>query len=108
MHIKLSSPKAKPKLTPQQAREITDNMSPYDATEAKQVFVEYQLVTDTATEVPHFGFLHRVPCYIVSYEGLHLPSHQSTPGGPTAPGHTEVNFVIDANTGQPLVSFDYR
>jgi uncharacterized membrane protein YkoI len=107
MHITLSPPTTKPKLTPQEAISIANKNSSYDATHAKQIIVEYQLITDKASQVPHYGFMKRVPGYIVSYEGLHVQGHGYSRNHIPAE-NTEINFVIDANTGQLLVAFSYR
>lgn len=107
MHITLSPSTTKPKLTPQEAISIANKNSPYDATHAKQIIVEYQLITDKASQVPHYGFMKRVPCYIVSYEGLYVQGHGYSRNHIPA-AKTEINFVIDANTGQFLVAFSYR
>lgn len=115
MHIKIDKATQSAKFTIQQAKQIADKFSPFNAKTAKNIIVEYHLVTDNAIhllppqelqlnqQVAKTGYVSNTPCYIVTYQGVTLPS--KVPG--VSPHH-EDNIVIDANTGVVLFAFNYR
>lgn len=82
------------------------------ASQASRTVTQYVLFSDDNyyKQDPSTGqktyFYQRLPVWIVTFEGLNIPS-QGRPDSPTTYNH-EYNVVVDATTGQAIQEFTYR
>ncbi|MFD3447177.1 hypothetical protein ACFDTO_21510 [Microbacteriaceae bacterium 4G12] len=109
--------KSATKISKDNALQIVSNLYPSYASTAKNVVVEYQLVSgneqnfsDIAKQknpqLAHDNRLNQTPCYIVTFEGIKRSS--KVPFGAKPIELHEYNVIIDANSGEVLFSFTYR
>ncbi|MGM0884023.1 MAG: PepSY domain-containing protein [Bacillota bacterium] len=118
LNIKLEKPMAKVIYSKEKAIEIAIANANGYASESKSIEAELQLITlpsftsfsekakEKNLKLKSEGYLNATPVYIVSFKGVHGKGHAAH-GGET-PTFTELNVVVDANTGEVLLSFNYR
>jgi hypothetical protein len=80
---------------------------PEIAQQASEVKVEYHLMTDGNTRIGGVS-LKNIPVYIISFQGLKFFANYPF-GYPEEKkvANTEVNFIVDAQSGKELSSYNY-
>lgn len=116
--IILNKPTQPAAISTEKAIEIASNYAVGFAKEAKSIVAEYQLITNTSLnlfseaakeknpKLKNDGYLNVTPVYIVSFKGVNGRGRAAH--GKQAATYTELNVVVDANSGELLFSFNYR
>lgn len=117
VNITLDMPTATAKINPSEAIATAKKAFPQFTNGAKEVNVEYQLVTNQEFKLfsaqaleknPTLnakGYMDKLPVYIITFKGLEYKGFGCEPGCPEPPPFHESNIIIDAMTGEPLMSF---
>lgn len=105
-------------ITKKQAISLAHKSAPSFASEAKEVVIEYQLMTypyltafseqalSKNVQLRREGYLNKTPVYIVYFKGIQGTGHAAK--GQKVPTYNEFNVVIDAGNGETLFSFTYQ
>lgn len=100
--IFFAKPKSPPSITKQQAIHYAIESPSYtrDIHNYKTIHVEYQLVSQPSFKVGEKSPLLNLPCFIVTFEGLHFKAGTHI--------NTQFNIIINAKTGAEEMAFSYR
>lgn len=119
-HIKLNVPQTAAVIDSQTAIENAKKAFPDWAADAKEVSVEYHLVTNNTfklfsddalnknSDLKNKKHMDKLPAYIVSFSGMTYYAHVPKDFKGEIPAHHEYNVIVDAKSGEPLMGFSNR
>lgn len=120
MSIHISHPTSSPKIDEKTALENAKATFPKWASDANNVKIEYQIMTNDSfnafspealeknSDLKKKNKIDNLPVYIISFKGMSYEA--KTPHGYKGKPfvHHEYNVVVDAATGVPLFGYSYR